>query len=113
MVKTKDRVDQILREYINILTKQFNIYAIVFFGSYVHGKPDEYSDIDLGVFSESFGKDPLGEMTLLCKMRRQVDTDIEPIPFSKGEFFNHSEKDFVHEILKTGKIIYKDGKVLI
>lgn len=113
MVKTKDRLEQILKEYINILIRQFNIHAIVLFGSYANGKPREYSDIDLAVFSESFGNDPLSEMTLLCKMRRRVDTDIEPLPFSKEDFLTHSEKDFIHEILEKGKMIYENGKVLI
>jgi len=113
MVKTEFKLKKILKEYISILTKQFNIYSIVLFGSYAQGNPCEYSDIDLAVFSESFGKDPIGEMTMLCKMRRQVDTDIEPLPFSKENFLKHSEKDFIHEILMNGKIIYKDGNVMI
>lgn len=113
MVKTKHRLEEILKEYINILIKRFNIYAIVLFGSYAYGDPKEYSDIDLAIFSESFGNDPLSEMTLLCKMRRRVDTAIEPLPFSKEDFFKHSEKDFIHEILGNGKIIYKEGKISI
>jgi len=52
-------------------------------------------------------------MTLLCKIRRSVDTDIEPLPFSKEDFFQHSETNFIHEVLKNGKIIYKEGKILV
>ncbi|MFH0926672.1 MAG: hypothetical protein V1872_13745 [bacterium] len=46
-------------------------------------------------------------------MEDKVDTDIEPLAFSKEIFLNHSEKDFVNEILKKGILIYKEGKVLI
>lgn len=113
MAKTEHRLKKILKEYINILTGQFNIYSIVLFGSYARGNPDNYSDIDLAVFSESFGKEPIDEMTMLCKLRREVDTDIEPLPFSKDDFLKHSSKDFIHEILMNGKIIYKDGNILI
>lgn len=113
MVKTKDRLEKILKEYTNMVARQFNIYAIVLFGSYAYGNPKEYSDIDIAVFSESFGNDPLAEMTMLNKMRRKVDTDIEPLPFSKDDFLKHSNKDFIQEIMEKGKIIYKDGKMLI
>lgn len=113
MVKTKDRLEKILKEYIDVVIHQFNIYAIVLFGSYAHENPREYSDIDVAVFSESFGNDPLAEMTMLNKMRRKVDTDIEPLPFSKDDFLMHSSRDFIQEILRNGKIIYKEGKILI
>jgi len=58
MVERKD-INQILRDYISLLVEKFDIYSIVLFGSYAKGKPGKYSDIDLAIFSDSFGKDPL------------------------------------------------------
>ncbi len=52
-------------------------------------------------------------MKALLKLRRKVDIDIEPLPFSKKDFFEHAKTDFVEEILSHGKLIYKEGTLLI
>lgn len=69
--------------------------------------------MDVAVFSSDFGRNPLEEMTWLCKLRRKVDTDIEPLPFPAKVFSEHSKADFVYEILSKGKVLYKNGEVLI
>ncbi|MDI6793932.1 MAG: nucleotidyltransferase domain-containing protein [bacterium] len=111
VVKTKDRLNQIVRQYIDILRDNVNLYAVIIFGSYAKGTPGEYSDIDMAIFSEDFGWNPLKEMKMLCQLRRKVDTDIEPLPFPRKDFFEHASADFVAEILQNGKIVYQDGKI--
>ena len=64
-------------------------------------------------FSGDFEKNPLEEMTKLCKLRRKIDTHIEPLAFPAKDFYEHTKAEFVSEILEKGKIIYKDGKILI
>ncbi len=59
MVKNSGQVKTILAAFIKLLEASVNLYAVVFFGSYVRGKPCEFSDIDLAVFSEDFGANPL------------------------------------------------------
>lgn len=113
MVKSADRVNQELREFIKIVTSYYDIFAIVLFGSYARGMAGEYSDIDLAVFSDDFGENPLEDMKKLYKLRRIVDTDIEPLPFRKEAYFEHDESDFVNEIITKGKIIYKEGEMFI
>jgi uncharacterized protein len=80
----------------------YNVYAIVLFGSYAQGTARDYRDIDLAVFSDDFGKDPFMEMKGLLKLRRQVNPDIEPLPFSKQIFFDHDKAEFVSEIHLVG-----------
>lgn len=113
MVKAKDELERKLRAFIELIIKRFHVEAVVLFGSYAGGNPKDYSDIDVAVFSPDFGKNPLNEMTELCKLRRKIDTDIEPLPFSAQDFYEYTKADFVYEILQNGKIIYKGGKVLI
>jgi predicted nucleotidyltransferase len=113
MVKTKDELEKNLRDFIESLIEKYSIEAVVLFGSYSGGIPSEYSDIDVAVFSPDFGVNPLAEMTELCKIRRSIDTDIEPLPFSAKEFYEYTKADFVSEIIEKGKIIYKNGKILI
>lgn len=102
-----------LKEFIRLLRDSYNVYAIILFGSHAQGNPNEYSDIDIAVFSDEFGKDPFQEMKALLKLRRKINPDIEPLPFSKQAFFEHDEADFISEILSKGKLIYKEGQTNI
>jgi len=113
MVKTKDELERKLKSFIELIVNSIQVEAVVLFGSYAGDNPKEYSDVDVAVFSSDFGKNPLDEMTRLCKLRRKVDTDIEPLPFSAQDFYEHTKADFVNEILEHGKVIYQKGKMLI
>jgi predicted nucleotidyltransferase len=114
MVKSLTQVNNELREFVELLTKAYNVFAIVLFGSYAEeGRAHDFSDIDLAVFSDDFGENLFEEMKSLFKLRRKIDTDIEPLPFSKRDYFEHENTDFVNVILSHGKVIYKDGKMLI
>jgi hypothetical protein len=52
-------------------------------------------------------------MKALFRLRRQIDTDIEPLPFSRNAFFSSDTTEFVSEIVRKGKVIYKENRLLI
>ena len=110
MAKTADDVRPELVEFTTLLKAHYDLYALVLFGSHAQGTASASSDIDVAVFSDDFGKDILGEMKNLFKLRRLIDTDIEPLPFSKSDFFEHGPADFVRQILTTGKVIFREGR---
>ena len=112
MVKSPDQVKATLTEFIKLLEGTIDLYAVVLFGSYAKGKPREFSDIDVAVFSPAFGGNPLEEMKMLLKLRRKVDIDIEPLPFNKEVFLHHAKTDFISEVLRQGKLLYKEGNLL-
>lgn len=113
MAKNLSQINSELKEFVESLTKSYNVFAVVLFGSYAQGKAGDYSDIDVAVFSSDFGKDVFEEMKSLFKLRRKIDTDIEPLPFSKKDYFEHNRSDFINDILSKGKVIYKDGQIMI
>ncbi len=113
MVKKTDQLTVKLKLFINVLQEMFDVYAVVLFGSYAEGNENEYSDIDIAVFSANFGKNPFEEMKTLFKLRRKIDTNIEPLPFSRNDFFEHNKANLVNDILSKGKIIFKEGKTYI
>lgn len=84
MAKSLSQIDSELKEFIGLLIKSYNVFAVVLFGSYAEGRAHGFSD-----------------------------TDIEPLPFRKKDYFEHESADFVNEILSKGKVIYKDGQMLI
>lgn len=113
MAKTADQLKKELREFTDILKKEYDLYALVLFGSYADGTASEYSDVDIAVFSDDFGEDVLFDMKRLFKLRRKIATDIEPLPFKKKDFSEHEPSDFIHQIVSRGKVIFKEGQYYI
>lgn len=56
------------------------------YGSWVKGTANKDSDIDVCVISPHFGKDYIKEMVELRKIALEVDSRIEPIPFTPEDF---------------------------
>ena len=69
------RYSQVLRE------NQVDYQDMFLFGSYAKGTAKAWSDVDVCVVSKDFGKDAFGEMVMLKKLTRKVDTMIEPVAF--------------------------------
>ena len=98
MDKTNAR--EIARKFIIFLkNNNFNIEKAYLFGSYAKGRVTENSDIDLAVVFREL-EDSFDMQVQLMKMRRKIDTRIEPHPFLESDF--DDSNPFVHEILHTG-----------
>ena len=110
MAKSANSVEKKLSDFVALMRATYNIYAVVLYGSYAEGRANEDSDIDVAVFSNDFGKDPFEEMKALFRLRRQIDTDIEPLPFSRDAYFGSDSAEFVTEIVRKGKVIYMEGR---
>ncbi|MCL2460801.1 MAG: nucleotidyltransferase domain-containing protein, partial [Euryarchaeota archaeon] len=52
--------------------------TIILFGSYVNGKPHEWSDIDISVVMNNFQGNWMETVHLLFDLRKNVSFDIEP-----------------------------------
>lgn len=113
MAKSADFVEKELKDFVALIRKTYDVYAVVLYGSYAEGRANDDSDIDVAVFSDDFGKDPYEEMKALFRLRRQIDTDIEPLPFSRDAYFSCDTAEFVTEIVRKGKVIYKENRLLI
>ncbi|MCP5106830.1 MAG: nucleotidyltransferase domain-containing protein [bacterium] len=75
---------------------------VILFGSYCTGKAREYSDIDVAVVVDKIGGDCLESEAQLYKLRRGIDSRIEPVLIERGE---RDPAGFFEEILNTGEII--------
>jgi predicted nucleotidyltransferase len=106
MVKDKAIIINKIKKYIKALEKNITIHKVILYGSWASGKPDEFSDIDLAIFSPDFGKHKLKELQLLSKLSWEIDESIEAIPYSSDTLFTQNPKNFVYKIIKTGKTIY-------
>ncbi len=77
---------------------------VVLFGSQVYGETTEESDIDIAVVYEMFDETRLDKAFKLYKLRRRIDTRIEPILIQRrnnpSRFYDHKKK--------TGLVLYEE-----
>lgn len=99
-----DKADalNIAQKYATLVNANFDSIRIFLFGSYAKGNFNEDSDIDIAVVLNDYSN--LIDMQLeLMRLRRKIDSRIEPHPFRKSEF--EISNPIVSEILKYGQEI--------
>lgn len=108
MVTTVSDLDRIVSEFVTLLGKSVRVEAVILYGSYVNGSPDEWSDIDIAVISPDFEGVPLWERQRIIS-RATVDRDVSlaPIGYPSSEYHNPGRHSFLREIIHTGKVVYQ------
>lgn len=98
-------------EIIDRIIKEYDPERIILFGSYAFGTENSDSDVDLFVVKESEMPRPLRTIALR-KLLTGAGIPLDLIVYtpheveeSKGNVYS-----FVHEVLKTGKIVYEREK---
>jgi predicted nucleotidyltransferase len=99
-----DKIDaiNIAKKYAIAIKDKYNYNRIILFGSYAKGNFNEDSDIDIAVVFNDYNN--LLDMQLeLMRIRRKIDSRIEPHPFRERDFNNSNP--LVSEIIAFGKEI--------
>ena len=99
-----DKADaiSIAKRYANAVKGNYEFIKLILFGSYAKGNFTEDSDIDIAIVFSDYNN--LIDMQLeLMRLRRKIDSRIEPHPFRERDF-NLSDP-LVDEIVKHGKEI--------
>ena len=95
-------VRKIAKKYAEKLKQEnFPFSAIYLFGSYVKGKPTEFSDIDIAVVSDKLKKDWNANEEKLWEYTIDVNSKIEPIGFTVADFQSNIDP-MILTIKKTG-----------
>ena len=90
--------------YAGLVADKFNPKQIFLFGSYAKGNYHTDSDIDIAVVFDDFA-DSMEIQLELMRLRRKVDSRIEPHPFKMQDF--NVSNPIVHEIITYGQEIGK------
>jgi len=102
----EETVIEVVKRYLASLPA-LGIHACraVLFGSYVRGKADEYSDIDLVVIAPEF--DGSREISLIKALWRATvaDNRIEPIPCGELEWETDASRPILEIARREGVII--------
>ena len=105
MVRRKD-IETEVNGYLKALSELgFPFQKAILFGSYAKGNPNEYSDIDLAVWSFAFNDAYFTIMEKVAPLRRTFK-NIELHPFSLGD--DAENNPFIKEIENTGVVITSD-----
>ncbi len=90
-----------LTRYKALVAEHFDLEMLILFGSHAKGTAKEDSDIDVAVVVSKTNTDFGDYAPLLWRLRRQVDSRIEPVLIEK----ENDPSGFLQEIIKTGQII--------
>ena len=93
---------EIAERYASVVKSKFDFVKIVLFGSYAKGNFNEDSDIDIAVILKDYNN-LIDTQLDLMRLRRNVDSRIEPHPFRERDF--EITNPIVYEILKYGQVI--------
>lgn len=99
-----DKTDaiKIAQRYASAVKGNYEFIKLILFGSYAKGNFTEDSDIDIAIVFSDYNN--LIDMQLeLMRLRRKIDSRIEPHPFRERDF--NLSNPLVDEIVKHGKEI--------
>ncbi len=92
---------EIVQKYVEKICENYKIEAIILFGSYAKGTNNESSDIDIAIITDDFENDIFDEELNLMKLRRKIDTRIEP-HLIRIEDYKNADTPFIREVIDTG-----------
>lgn len=95
----KSEVIIIANRFAKAVKSNYNCIEVILFGSYIKGTNHEESDIDIAVILQEF-ENSLDIQLELMRLRRSIDSRIEPHPFRLADF--DSTNPLVYEIVRHG-----------
>ena len=90
---------KVAQNYINNVSKKYELAQAFVFGSYAKGNYRSGSDIDVAVILKKVSNLFDAQIDLL-QLRKDEDLQIEPHPFRDTDF--NTDDPFANEILQTG-----------
>ncbi|MBC7218327.1 MAG: nucleotidyltransferase domain-containing protein [Candidatus Caldatribacterium sp.] len=102
-------LEEELSRIVTLLIEKYQPEKIVLFGSLARGHVHEWSDIDLLIIKET-EKRPIERILEVVRLvRPRVGIDLFVYSPSEIETMLEEKISFVHDIMKTGKILYEKG----
>lgn len=99
--------NKIVKRFINLIIKKFNLKKIIIFGSFARGDYHKGSDLDLiivGEFKERF-IDRIGKIIEL----NDSDLEIDAMVYTEEEFQKmiKERRPFIEQVLEEGIVVYE------
>lgn len=99
-----DQVEEMLRRAVEFLRARIELAQVFLFGSHANDRADEWSDIDLAVFSPDAASMTLVDRAgLATDLQLECGSELEPHFFPATALEDPQPGSFVGHILETGK----------
>ena len=108
MVATSTELDTAITDFVRRLLTNIRVEAVVLYGSYVHGDPRDWSDIDVAVISPDFEVVPIWRrQEIIAGLTLERDRRLAPIGYPSSAYHHPGRHSFLREIIRTGKVVYQ------
>ena len=108
-MKDKNQTQETIQDIVQKIVASYSPQKVILFGSYVYGKPDQNSDIDLLIIKDT-KKRPIERWMEVKRLvrDRQRKFSISPLVYTNQEIKKRlAIKDFfIQEVLEKGKVVY-------
>jgi uncharacterized protein len=101
----KDQALTLVRNFGVAISAEFAVAELWLYGSFAYGQPDTESDIDVAVALESPPEDLFAAEKRLFRIRRSIDTRIEPIIIDP----DHDPSGFATIVRERGLLVMGEG----
>lgn len=98
----QNEITTIAKNYAEKVLNHFRVKKVVLFGSQAKGTSNQNSDIDIAVIVDQLDSDFLETEAKLYKLRREIDTRIEPILLEE----TNDSSGFILQVMNGGRIIF-------
>lgn len=100
-----EKIKKDINQYVHrVIDSGIPVDKVILFGSYVKGKANTYSDIDLAIVSKDFGRRRVLEMKKLRRIAYRSDSLVEPLPLNPKDL-NEKYSALISEIKTHGQVI--------
>jgi len=89
-----------VKKFLRAVKQSKRVEMAFVYGSWVKGRADKWSDIDVAVVSPDFSEDLFEERAWLMRLAATLDDRIEPHPFRPEDF--NANHPLVSEIRRSG-----------
>lgn len=108
MARTKSIAKTVEQLVSSLGGRGIAVEVVVLFGSQRNGKATRHSDIDLAVISSAFDRINLFKrQALLGEIKWEIHRPIDPLGYTLKEYQHTEPGTFLHEIKRTGKVVYR------
>ena len=94
----KNEAIKLAKTYKKLVKNYLPVSSVYLYGSYAKGTQNVNSDIDIAVIVEKSSDDYFNEIPLLWKLRRQVNTLIEPVLLDKKD----ADSPLYKQVIQSG-----------
>ncbi len=103
MVKTKNQIERVVKEFVKEISKDYQVTQVILFGSYAKGSPHSYSDIDIAIVSPDFrGKSEMEILQYLSRKAMKFDTSLEVLAFTPEDLLAPDPRSFSYQVKTYG-----------